>query len=117
MQFFFDLDGTILDTSQRYYSIYYNIVKDLGGSPLTKKVYWDCKSNKISEYEIAIRSHLHQSLFNEYNHTRINLIESEYLPLAIRILNSSAKRKGFAPNKKIGLSQPIKLPSQNIPKI
>ena len=77
-ELFFDLDGTILDTSKRYYSIYYNIIKELGGSPLTKKVYWNYKSNKVSEYEIAIRSHLPQSLFNEYNHTRINLIESDY---------------------------------------
>ena len=77
-ELFFDLDGTILDTSKRYYSIYYNIIKELGGSPLTKKVYWDCKSNKISEYEIAIRSYLPQSLFNEYNDTRINYIESDY---------------------------------------
>ena len=75
--FFFDLDGTILDTSKRYYLIYYNIIKELGGSPLTKKVYWNCKSNKVSEYEIAMRSHLPQSLFNEYNHCRINLIESD----------------------------------------
>jgi phosphoglycolate phosphatase-like HAD superfamily hydrolase len=77
MHFFFDLDGTILDTSQRYYFIYYNIIKELGGSPLTKNVYWNCKSNKVSEYEIAMRSHLPQSLFNEYNHSRINLIESD----------------------------------------
>lgn len=78
MQFLFDLDGTILDTSNRYYSIYYFLIKELGGSPLTKKEYWDCKSNKISEYEIAMRSLLSKSLFNEYNNTRLNYIESDY---------------------------------------
>lgn len=76
MHVFFDLDGTILDTSERYYLIYYNTVKDLGGSPLTKKEYWDCKSDKVSEYQIATRSYLSEPLFSKYNHTRINLIES-----------------------------------------
>ena len=35
--------------------------------------------------------------------------------VAMRILNNSANRKGCAPNLNIGLSQPIKVPSHNIP--
>ena len=35
---------------------------------------------------------------------------------AIRILNISGNKKGWAPNLNIGLSHPIKLPNQSIPK-
>ena len=37
--------------------------------------------------------------------------------VAIKILKSSASKKGWTPNWKTGLSQPIKFPSQTIPKI
>jgi len=78
MNIFFDLDGTILDTSERYYLIYYNITKKLGGLPLTKKIYWNYKRNKVSEDLILTHSNLPQSIFDEYNDTRQNLIESDY---------------------------------------
>lgn len=78
MHFFFDLDGTILDTSNRYYLIYYNIINRLGGLPLTKKVYWNYKCNNVSEELILMHSDLQQSLFDEYNDTRQNFIESDY---------------------------------------
>ena len=35
--------------------------------------------------------------------------------VAIKIFNNSANKKGCAPNLNIGLSQPIKVPSHNIP--
>ena len=33
------------------------------------------------------------------------------------ILNNSANKNGVTPNRKIGLSQPIRVPSHNTPKI
>jgi phosphoglycolate phosphatase len=78
MQYIFDLDGTILDTSERYYFIYYKIVKEFGGDPLSKNMYWDYKRDKVSENEIMKASHLHQSYSKEYKTLRQEYIESDH---------------------------------------
>lgn len=46
---YFDLDGTILDVSQRLFFLHSDIVKLLGGNPLPKEVYWKKKRDGISE--------------------------------------------------------------------
>ncbi|MFH0935743.1 MAG: HAD hydrolase-like protein [Candidatus Omnitrophota bacterium] len=42
-----DLDGPILDVSERYYRVYKKIIEEIGGRPLDKKTYWRCKRKKI----------------------------------------------------------------------
>lgn len=49
---YIDLDGTILDISERYYKIYYDIVVSFSGKPLSKERYWELKRKKVSEEEI-----------------------------------------------------------------
>lgn len=36
----FDLDGTLIEISNRYYHVYKKIVDQLGGNPLSKNIYW-----------------------------------------------------------------------------
>ena len=49
----FDLDGTLIDISDRHYFVYSTIVKDMGGVPITKKEYWDHKCSNAS-WEIIL---------------------------------------------------------------
>lgn len=50
---YFDLDGTILDVSDRLYQIYKDLVVSFKCKPLSKTRYWRLKRNKISEKEIV----------------------------------------------------------------
>lgn len=52
---FFDVDGPILDVSERYWQIHKHILRQFGITPLSKDIYWDLKRNKISEREILSR--------------------------------------------------------------
>lgn len=45
---FIDLDGPILDVSEKYYQVYRSVVLTLGGRPLGKNRYWHLKRNKFS---------------------------------------------------------------------
>lgn len=37
---YFDLDGTLLDVSGRYYAVYSRLVSQMGGKPLSQEDYW-----------------------------------------------------------------------------
>jgi len=52
MNIYIDLDGTILDVSERYYRLYYDVVTSFGGKPLPKEKYWALKRRKIPEEKI-----------------------------------------------------------------
>ena len=53
---FFDLDGPILDVSEKYYKVYADILSQKGFRVLSKTEYWDAKRNKIPEYDILLKS-------------------------------------------------------------
>src|SRR5437764_1459429 len=76
-----DLDGPILDVSERYYRVYSDTLNLIGIAPLNKESYWHLKRSKISEPEILARSATSDSdLINEYLDARAKRIESaEYL--------------------------------------
>lgn len=50
MKIFFDLDGPILDVSERYYRVFLEICK--GDAKLNKKEFWELKRQKTSWSEI-----------------------------------------------------------------
>lgn len=54
----FDLDGTILDIRRRFYSIYIDTVKELGGGALSEEVYWEAKREQLPEVLIAKKSNI-----------------------------------------------------------
>ena len=74
--FFFDLDGPILDVSTKYYQIYVDIVKELGGTPISKESYWHNKRNKVPELKNLIASDLHPDTLSYYQITRKERIET-----------------------------------------
>ena len=49
---FFDLDGPILDVSEKYYRVYSQILKESGFEPIEKEKYWNLKRSKTAPSEI-----------------------------------------------------------------
>lgn len=79
MKIFFDLDGTILDVSLRYYRIYSDLLKGLGAEPVSIEEYWELKKERVPEDRIA---GLEGEAFEKYSAERTALMESaEYLAL------------------------------------
>lgn len=68
MEIYFDLDGTLLDVSQRNYLVYKNITEKLHGLPLFFDEYWGLKRNKIPFSEILKQSNIKNSerFFNQW---------------------------------------------------
>lgn len=54
----FDLDGPILDVSEKYYHLYCDIVREYGGEAIPKSDYWDCKRRRIPETVMLQRAGL-----------------------------------------------------------
>jgi phosphoglycolate phosphatase-like HAD superfamily hydrolase len=52
---FLDLDGTLLDVSERYYRAHRDVVLRHGGWPFPRDVYWTAKRNLVPENQILIR--------------------------------------------------------------
>ena len=52
----FDLDGTLIDVSQRDYQIYSDLVIKLGGTPLSYSVYWPLRQAKTDIHQILEES-------------------------------------------------------------
>lgn len=71
MEIFFDLDGTLIDISERYYQLYSEIVKKLGGRPLKKSYYWHLKRSCTHNEKILLKSNLANS--------KISLFDLEFL--------------------------------------
>jgi phosphoglycolate phosphatase len=55
---FLDLDGPVLDVSQRYHRVHHDVVEELGGWPLPRNVYWEAKRDRVPEMEILTRTGL-----------------------------------------------------------
>lgn len=58
MTIFFDLDGPILDVSEKYFRLYCDIVCEYGGESISKDDYWDCKRRRIPETNMLKRAGL-----------------------------------------------------------
>lgn len=99
LKIFFDLDGTLIDVSNRHHTVYNETVKELGGSPLDKQAYWDQKRAKDSWDKILANSGLSADDETAFLNKFIPKIESqEYLkmdtlfPDSINVLDSLAKK-------------------------
>jgi len=75
--FFWDLDGTILDVSNRYYNLYKDILNDAGFDALGKEAYWQAKCEAMPENEILQLTGA-EAFYEKYQYKRISLIESDY---------------------------------------
>ncbi|MBC8182570.1 HAD family hydrolase [candidate division KSB1 bacterium] len=72
---FWDLDGPILDVSEKYYSVYKDILLEKNATTLTKDVFWKLKRSRVSIEEILTRSNS-QSLVELYKKLWFDRIET-----------------------------------------
>jgi phosphoglycolate phosphatase len=72
----FDLDGPILDVSERYYRLYSDFVKLRQGQLLSKEVYWGQKRRRIQDTAILQESGLRDNSVDDYFLFRDKYIES-----------------------------------------
>jgi phosphoglycolate phosphatase len=72
---FFDLDGPILDVSEKYYKTYSDILSQCGYEPIDKFLYWELKRNKTPEMEILRLSGAIG--VTDYKSRRKNIIETD----------------------------------------
>jgi phosphoglycolate phosphatase-like HAD superfamily hydrolase len=79
LDLFFDLDGPILDVSEKYYRVYADLVKEYGSQPIPKEDYWDYKRRRIPDDTILGLSGI-TGWVEEYRQLRKSRIETlEYL--------------------------------------
>ena len=93
MDILFDLDGTLIDHKDRFYTVYQTILSPLGGTLLSDDEYWKLRRSKKSTKEI-LKITGHDDYYEQFIQKRTILIESkEYLrldtlkPYSIEILN------------------------------
>lgn len=93
MNIFFDLDGTLIDTSRKHFQAHKHaaMISGIASVPFAK--YWSQKRNKIAEEKIICASS--KRIFNNYEKIRIdNLEKKEFLrndvlfPWVIKLLRS-----------------------------
>lgn len=91
MTLFFDLDGTLIDTSLRHHTVYSEIVSDFKGTPLAKNEYWGLKRQKQPWSKILPLSDIDASHESEFLQQFIAKIEStQYLDLDT-LINGASK--------------------------
>lgn len=76
-----DLDGTLLDDSERHYRCYCDIVARYGGECVTKERYWELKRNKIKR-TVLLEETKFKGQYEQYANDWVRDIESDvYLKL------------------------------------
>jgi len=76
MNIYFDLDGTLIDVSERFYRIYCDLLDKFNCDiKLNKETYWQLKKERCTEEEIVHRTCIGISS-KEYSDLRQNVIES-----------------------------------------
>lgn len=76
MKLFFDLDGPILDVSEKYYRVYADLVIDYGSQPIGKAEYWHSKRQRIPDEKILGLSGI-EGWVEDYRQLRKARIETE----------------------------------------
>ncbi len=96
MNYIFDLDGTLIDSSERMYRLFCDLIPECG---LSKEEYWNYKRNKVNHKKLIEMLYLQVS-FETFNDQWMPLIEEkQYLdmdknyPDTVEVL-SRLKRQG-----------------------
>ena len=98
---FFDLDGPILDVAERHHRVYADTVRELGGVPLVRGVFWEAKRQKTPELKILHQSGLIGANCESFQRLKLERIESEdYLRFDViqpRVLSALQRLQGLHP--------------------
>ena len=86
---YLDLDGTLLDVSERYHRIYHDIMASCRQPVLSRAHYWECKRQRLSEFQIFSQTAVDGARFVYYQEARQRLIEDpSYLSLDRPIISN-----------------------------
>lgn len=78
----FDLDGTLIDVSERHWRVYKMVTEAFRGMPLDKRTYWELKRAKTPWPNILAKSGVAAGKLQDYLNRFIELIEQpRYLKL------------------------------------
>jgi phosphoglycolate phosphatase len=73
---FFDLDGPLLDVSERYQILHRDLIEAMRGTPLTPNIYWQRKRQRCPEAAILEELAISE-LEPSYSRRRLDLIETD----------------------------------------
>lgn len=73
MKIFFDFDGTLLDSSERLYRLFCDLISDC---TFSKEQYWEMKRNKIN-HKMILEQFFPQYNYEEFEQKWMSLIEKE----------------------------------------
>lgn len=73
MKIFFDLDGTLIDSSERLYKLFCDLIPEC---KFSKEEYWNLKRDKIN-HQMILEKHFHDYDFEQFNTKWLKLIETE----------------------------------------
>ncbi|MBS3115386.1 HAD family hydrolase [Candidatus Woesearchaeota archaeon] len=97
---YIDLDGTVLDVSDRLYFFYKNFMN--GNKKLKKNSYWNFKKIKISEDAIVRKTCSDEGFIKKYIKQRKKFLEAEKLLKHDKLIKSSIVAiKKFKKNNKL----------------
>jgi phosphoglycolate phosphatase len=74
----FDVDGTILDTSDRMYALHRSTAEKFNIMPLDRELYLELKRSALPEEKIVARYSPDDESVSNYVQSRIELIESDF---------------------------------------
>lgn len=73
MKIFFDLDGTILDASDRLYRLFCDLIPEC---KFSKEEYWQLKRNKVN-HKIILEKYFPECDFEKFNSKWLKLVETD----------------------------------------
>lgn len=74
MKIYFDLDGTLIDASERLYKLFCDLISECSFS---KEEYWYLKRNKIT-HQIILNNYFPKYQFNDFEKKWLECIENDY---------------------------------------
>jgi len=99
MNIFFDLDGTLIDISDKYYRAYKDLVKHYHGKPLPRSLFWRYKRSRVSTSDLLSKSALSAVSAEKFSDMFMEALESKkycvldrLFPFTIRCLSTLIKR-------------------------
>ncbi|MBI5742118.1 MAG: HAD family hydrolase [Nitrospirae bacterium] len=72
-----DMDGPIINCEDRYYTVYRDSVREFGGVPLSKEVFWEQKRSCASEKHLLLQSGLGEDCYSRFIQLKLSKIEED----------------------------------------